>query len=81
MYFSSAYFAVSYGLLKELYEKGSVKSYYKYFKNAICTDEMYFITIAANGPYRSKLESIDNVSHTLLDNSAITCFDYRERPT
>ncbi len=80
IYYSSAYFAVSYGLLCELYEKGNEKDYYNYFKTAICMDEMYFITIAANGQYRDKLEVVDNQSHTLVDNSAITYFNYQNRP-
>lgn len=80
IYYSSAYFAVSYGLLCDLYEKGCNEKYYKYFKTAICSDEMFFVTIAANGSFRSKLEIIDNPSHTLLDNSAITYFDYQDRP-
>ncbi len=81
VHYSSAYFAVSHELLCELYEKGMDKGYFQYFKTAICSDEMYFITIAANGNFRNRLEMIDNPSHTLQDNSSITYFDYQNRPT
>lgn len=80
VYYSSAYFAVSHGLFCELYEKGHNKKYFKYFKTAITSDEMYFATIAANSCFRNLLEIVDNSSHTLLDNSAITYFDYQDRP-
>lgn len=80
IYYSSAYFAVSRPLLSELYSKGKNKKYYNYFKTAICSDEMYFITIAANGRFRDNLEAVDTDSHTLLDNSSITYFKYTNRP-
>lgn len=80
VYYSSAYFAVGYDLFCELYKKGKNKEYFKYFKTAITSDEMYFATIAANSCFRDKLEIVDNPSHTLLDNSAITYFDYQDRP-
>ena len=80
IYYSSAYFAVSHSLFIELYSKGKNKKYYDYFKTAICSDEMYFITIAANSRFRDKLEAIDTDSHTLLDNSSITYFKYLNRP-
>lgn len=80
VYYSSAYFAVSLELLRELYEIGIQKKYFNYFKTAICADEMYFATIAANGKFKNKLQMIDNPSHNLLDNSAITFFDYQQRP-
>ena len=80
IYYSSAYFAVSHPMLAELYGKGRNKEYYNYFKTAICSDEMYFITIAANSRFRGNLESIDTDLHTLLGNSSITYFRYTDRP-
>lgn len=80
IYYSSAYFAVSRPMLAELYEKGKDKKYYNYFKTAICSDEMYFITIAANSCFRDNLEAVDTDTHTLLGNSSITYFQYTNRP-
>ena len=80
IFYSSAYFAVTHNMFVELCKKGNSIEYYKYFKTSITSDEMYFATIAANSMLKDKLEINNNISHNLLDNSAITYFDYRDRP-